>query len=71
MSIHIGRKSFVTISLAKGISIPEVMATSGHTAYRSFSRYVNVAEKQKKESMQRAWGATKREISTSNNMKVA
>jgi integrase len=57
ISIHTGRKSFVTISLERGIPIQEVMATSGHTDYQSFARYVNITEQRKKEAMQKAWGS--------------
>jgi integrase len=56
ISIHTGRKSFVTISLERGVPVQEVMATSGHTDYKSFARYVNITEKRKKEAMQKAWG---------------
>jgi integrase len=60
---HTGRKTFVTLSLEKGMSAEEVMEISGHSDYRSFKRYVKVTEKRKKTVMVKAWG----EI---NNLKV-
>jgi len=54
---HTGRKTFVTLSLEKGMSAEEVMTITGHTDYKSFKRYVNVTEKRKKLVMVKAWGA--------------
>lgn len=53
---HTGRKTFVTLSLEKGMSAEEVMEISGHSDYRSFKRYVRVTEKRKKVVMLKAWG---------------
>jgi len=54
---HTARKTFVTLSLEKGMSAEEVMTISGHEDYKSFSRYVKVTEKRKKVVMLKAWGA--------------
>lgn len=54
---HTGRKTFVTLSLEKGMSAEEVMTISGHEDYKSFSRYVKVTENRKKVVMLKAWGA--------------
>lgn len=56
VSIHTGRKTFITLSLEKGMSAEEVMRISGHEDYASFKRYVQITEKRKKESMSKAWG---------------
>lgn len=53
---HTARKTFVTLSLEKGMSAEEVMGISGHADYKSFARYVNVTEKRKKVVMLKAWG---------------
>ncbi|MEJ5994963.1 site-specific integrase [Pedobacter sp. Du54] len=53
---HTGRKTFVTLSLEKGMSAEEVMEISGHSDYRSFKRYVKVTEKRKTVVMRKAWG---------------
>lgn len=54
---HTARKTFVTLSLEKGMSAEEVMTISGHEDYKSFSRYVKVTENRKKVVMLKAWGA--------------
>jgi len=56
IGVHTGRKTFVTLSLEKGMSAEEVMSISGHKDYKSFKRYVNVTEQRKKTVMQKAWG---------------
>lgn len=62
ISFHNARKTFVTLSLEKGMSAEEVMTISGHEDYKSFKRYVNVTEKRKKVVMLKAWGAPKESI---------
>jgi site-specific recombinase XerD len=54
--IHTGRKTFVTLSLEKGMSAEQVMAITGHTDYKSFKRYVDVTKKLTKVVMIKAWG---------------
>ena len=56
LSIHVGRKSFITLSLEKGIAIQEVMSLSGHTTFKAFRRYVDVNDSRKKTVMAEAWG---------------
>jgi site-specific recombinase XerD len=55
IGVHTGRKTFVTLSLEKGMSAEEVMSISGHKDYKSFKRYVNITGQRKKTSMQKAW----------------
>ncbi len=57
LSIHSGRKSFITLSLEKGIAIQEVMSFSGHTTFKAFRRYVDVSDTRKKTVMADAWGS--------------
>jgi site-specific recombinase XerD len=56
LSIHVGRKSFVTLSLQKGAAVQDVMSLSGHTTFKAFKRYVDVNDNQKKTVMATAWG---------------
>lgn len=56
LSIHVGRKSFITLSLEKGIAIQEVMSLSGHTTFKAFRRYVDVTADRRKTVMAEAWG---------------
>lgn len=60
ISFHNARKTFVTLSLEKGMTAEEVMTISGHEDYKSFKRYVNVTEKRKKVVMIKAWGEVSR-----------
>jgi len=53
---HTARKTFVCLSLEKGMSAEEVMTITGHEDYKSFARYVKVTEKRKKVVMDMAWG---------------
>lgn len=53
---HTGRKTFATLSLEKGMSAEQVMATGGWKDYKSFKRYVNVTDQLKKTVMLKAWG---------------
>ncbi|MBN7817286.1 site-specific integrase [Algoriphagus pacificus] len=55
VSAHTGRKTFVTLSLAKGIPAEVVMKITGHSDYKSFKRYVEVDEDRKRNAMSLAW----------------
>lgn len=57
MSIHMGRRTFATLLLEKGMASQDVMAITGHTTYASFKRYVNVNSEHKQAVMAKAWGA--------------
>lgn len=65
ISIHTGRKTFVTLSLEKGIAAQDVMALSGHSTFKSFKRYVDVTSKRKQAVMAEAWGKA-----PNNNLKA-
>ncbi len=62
ISMHVGRKTFVTLSLEKGMTAEEVMACTGHKSYSSFKRYANVTEQRKKVVMTKAWGGLKNKL---------
>jgi integrase len=59
ITVHTGRKTFVTLSLELGMTAEEVMAITGHRDYKSFKRYVNVTNERKKQVIAEAWGAIK------------
>ena len=65
ISMHTGRKTFVTLSLEKGMSAEEVMAITGHSDYKSFKRYVKITEARSKVVMAKAWTMKER-----NNLKA-
>ncbi len=57
IGVHTARKTFVTLSLEKGMSAQEIMKITGHTDYKSFQRYEHITNDRKKVVMARAWGA--------------
>jgi len=58
ITAHTGRRTFVTLSLEKGMNAEEVKSITGHKDYKSFSRYVKVTEKRKILVMQKTWDLT-------------
>lgn len=62
ISVHTGRKTFVTLSLERGMSAEEVMAITGHSDYKSFKRYVKITEDRKKVVMFKAWAFPSRQF---------
>lgn len=56
ITMHVGRKTFCTLSLEKGMRAEVVMSISGHKDPVSFKRYVNITNTIKTESMIGAWG---------------
>ena len=55
VSSHTGRRTFVTISLKKGL-IPEiVMKVSGHKSRESFERYVNITQQEAINKIKQVW----------------
>lgn len=56
MTIHMARRTFCTVSLTKGINAQTVMTLSGHTDYKSFQRYIDISEEQKRAAMEKGWG---------------
>jgi integrase len=55
LTVHVARKTFATLSLAKGMSPQVVMAIGGWKDYKSFKRYIHVDEDVKQVSMKKAW----------------
>lgn len=64
MTMHVGRKTFTTFLLEKGVASQEVMTLTGHTTYKSFARYVKVTDERKRDAMVKAFGKPQ-------NLKVA
>jgi integrase len=44
LGCHTGRRTFVTLSLERGLRPELVMKITGHRSWRSFQRYVNITE---------------------------
>lgn len=55
-SAHVGRKTFCTLSLERGMSAEKTMLISGHSDYKSFKRYINVTYKVAQKAMEATRG---------------
>lgn len=53
---HTGRRSFVTISLARGMRREILMRITGHKEQSSFSKYIKLTDSELLEEMLRIWG---------------
>lgn len=56
LSFHTGRATFIMTHLAQGISAQGVMAMTGHTDYKSFSKYVRFSPDLLKDISKRVYG---------------
>lgn len=56
LSIHTGRKTFITISLNSGMPVHDVMTFSTHKKYEVLKRYTFVTPERRKEVMKTFWG---------------
>jgi len=55
ISSHTARRTFVTLSLEKGMRPETVMSITGHKEYKTFKKYIKLTDKVKKEEMHRVW----------------
>jgi integrase len=52
---HTARRTFITLSLEKGMRPDIVMSITGHKSYSSFKKYIKLSEKIREEEMIKAW----------------
>lgn len=52
---HTARRTFITLSLEKGMRPEVVMSISGHKDYKSFKKYIKLSQRVKHDEMQNAW----------------
>lgn len=55
LSSHTGRRTFVTLSLEKGMRAETVMEITGHKSYKMFKKYIKITDKIKKVEMNKIW----------------
>jgi integrase len=56
MASHTGRRTFITLSLEKGMR-PEVLRQiTGHTTLRLLEKYIKITDKVAEEEMLNVWG---------------
>ncbi|MFC2103389.1 site-specific integrase [Bacteroidota bacterium] len=55
ITTHTARRTFVTISLEKGMKPETIMEITGHTNYKTFRKYVKITSKVKHLEMNKFW----------------
>jgi site-specific recombinase XerD len=55
ISTHTARRTFITISLDKGMRPEVVMSITGHKSYSSFKKYIKLSSQSRELEMQKAW----------------
>ena len=54
---HTARRTFISLSLQKGMKPDVIMAITGHTTYKMMQKYLKIADNFKREEMDKAWGS--------------
>lgn len=52
---HTARRTFITVSLEKGMRPQTVMAITGHKTYKEFQKYIKITDNVKLKEMNEAW----------------
>ena len=55
ISSHTARRTFVTLSLEKGMRPETVMSITGHKDYKTFKKYIKLTDKVKMNEMNQIW----------------
>lgn len=55
ITTHTARRTFITLSLEKGIRPEVVMSITGHKDYKTFKAYIKITDTIKKEELLKAW----------------
>ena len=55
ITTHTARRTFVTISLEKGMRPETIMEITGHTNYKTFRKYIKITSKVKHNEMNKYW----------------
>ncbi len=56
LSSHMARRTFVTISLERGMRPEVVMSVTGHRSFKTMKKYIALTEQSKSEAMESVWG---------------
>jgi len=59
---HTARRTFISLSLQKGMKPDVIMAITGHKTYRMMQKYLKIADEHKREEMDKVWGSSLRMI---------
>jgi len=55
VTTHTARRTFVTISLEKGMRPETIMEITGHTSYKTFKKYIKITSKVKHNEINKYW----------------
>lgn len=55
ISTHTARRTFVTLSLEKGMRVDTIMRITGHKDYKTFKKYIKLTDKVTEQDMRRVW----------------
>ncbi len=55
ITTHTARRTFITLSLTKGMNAQIVMSITGHKSYNSFKKYVNLVTTDKQKAIKDTW----------------
>ncbi|MEM6343751.1 MAG: site-specific integrase [Bacteroidota bacterium] len=56
ITTHTARRTFITLSLEKGIRPEVLMQITGHKDFKTLMRYVKIVDRVKEDEMMKAWG---------------
>lgn len=62
ITTHTARRTFITLSLTKGMNSQIVMSITGHKSYNSFKKYVNLVTTDKQKALKETWGKGKNQL---------
>ena len=55
ISTHTARRTFVTLSLEKGMRPETIMEVTGHTSFKTMKKYIKITSKVKHQEMNKVW----------------
>jgi integrase len=56
LSSHVARKTFVTISLERGMRPEVVMSVTGHSSFKTMKKYIALTDQARREEITKVWG---------------
>lgn len=56
LSSHVARRTFVTLSLERGMRPELLMSLTGHRSFKTMKKYIALTENSRAEAMQTVWG---------------
>ena len=59
---HTARRTFISLSLQKGMKPDVIMAITGHKTYRMMQKYLRIADETKRDEMDKVWGSSLRVV---------